>query len=113
MLAETRGILAQYRCSVRVLTFDVEVHEDREIRDVRALRPRGGGGTSLVPLMERLELDMNRGRHVSGLIVFTDLEAEFPKRPPSYTVLFVDVSGSSKVPPFGEVIRFRRPRAGE
>jgi len=113
MLAETRGILARYRCSVRVLTFDVEVHEDREISDVRALRPRGGGGTSLVPLTDRLEFDIRRGRPVSGLIVFTDLEAEFPERPPSFAVLFVDVSGGSKVPPFGDVIRCPRPRVGQ
>lgn len=110
MFSETRGILAVYRCPIRVLTFDVEVHEDQDICDVGALRPRGGGGTSFVPLMDRLEADVNSGWRTAGLIVFTDLYGTYPDEAPSFPVLFVDVDGSFGEPPFGDVIRMDRQR---
>lgn len=104
MLSETRAILAVYRRPIRTLTFDVEVHEDREIRSVRDLKPKGGGGTSFIPLFERLDGDPKRQQRPACVVVFTDLYAHYPEESPPFPVVFVDVDGTFGTPPFGHLI---------
>ncbi|HSW30209.1 MAG TPA: VWA-like domain-containing protein [Longimicrobiales bacterium] len=106
MLTETRAILSQYRRPVRVLTFDVEVHVDQDIADVSAIVPKGGGGTSFVPLFERLAERPGPLGAPACVIVFTDLCGTFPDEPPPYPVVWIDVTGSYGNPPFGELIPY-------
>lgn len=112
MLSETRAILQAYRRPIRTLTFDVEVHEDRSIRSVAELKPRGGGGTSFVPLFQKLEEDRKRNRGPACVVVFTDLHSIYPAQAPPFPVVFVDVDGTFGDPPFGHLIRVNSSAAG-
>ena len=55
---------------------------------------QGGGGTRFTPLFEWAE---NRDRPPNLLLYFTDAKGEFPKREPSYPVIWL-VKGKEKVP---------------
>ncbi len=60
----------------------------RCLKEKRSLR--GGGGTSFVPVFERLsEIEKKEGKPVSGLIYLTDGIGKYPERKPSYPVAFV------------------------
>jgi predicted metal-dependent peptidase len=54
----------------------------------------GGGGTRFTPVFEWAE---NLDRPPQLLLYFTDAKGEFPKREPSYPVLWL-VKGKEKVP---------------
>jgi predicted metal-dependent peptidase len=64
-------------------------------------KPKGGGGTSFVPIFQQLEDD---DITPDVCIILTDLDGRFPKDEPAYPVLWVDTWGR-KTAPFGEVIR--------
>lgn len=55
---------------------------------------QGGGGTRFTPLFEWAE---NQDRPPNLLLYFTDAKGEFPKREPSYPVIWL-VKGKEKVP---------------
>lgn len=89
---------------VHVYYFDTRVYPGEVIEpgelDV-VTKPRGGGGTSFVPIFEQLDED---GIVPEVCIILTDLEGRFPPHEPAYPVVWADVWGRSRAP-FGEVIR--------
>lgn len=91
---------------VLLFYFDTKVYDGEEIQagelDV-SLRPRGGGGTSFVPIFQRLEED---GIEPEVCIILTDLCGYFPDRAPDYPVLWASTD-DDETAPFGEVIYVR------
>lgn len=97
------AILAEARPHrMHVYYFDCAVYEGEVIEagefDI-STKPKGGGGTSFVPLFKRLDED---GIEPEVCIVLTDLYGDFPSQGPEYPLLWA--STSPEVAPFGETI---------
>ena len=102
-LAEVEGILRSYPyVSVWVMTCDAKVHQvwhaDQDTPILRRLA--GGGGTSFVPVFDRIrELGINP----TGVVFLTDGDGEYPDREPPYPVLWVLTARHHVTPPWGRV----------
>jgi predicted metal-dependent peptidase len=82
---------------------DDQIHEWRYVQSGAEL-PRkvlGGGGTSFVPVFERIEQEQLQP---DVLLYFTDMYGTFPSKPPPYPVIWASITESIKTAPFGEVI---------
>jgi predicted metal-dependent peptidase len=100
--AEIRSILEGQRPNlVHVLYFDTEVHKTEVYQPGQpiALTPVGGGGTSFAPCFRWLD---EHGIVPQTLVFLTDLCGAFPKKAPTYPVLWA--STESREAPFGQVI---------
>lgn len=88
---------------VRMYYFDSQVYDGAEIEageiDV-VTKPRGNGGTSFVPIFERVEAE---GVMPEVCIILTDLDGRFPKNEPDYPVVWASIH-THRSAPFGEVI---------
>ena len=62
--------------------------------------PKGGGGTSFVPVFDAVQ---ESGEEPLCLIYFTDLQGTFPKEAPPYPVIWLTVEDGTA--PFGEVLK--------
>jgi predicted metal-dependent peptidase len=86
-----------------VYYFDTKVYPGEVIEagefDVQT-KPKGGGGTSFVPLFEQLQED---GIEPEVCIILTDLLGRFPKDEPTYPVVWANTLPYG-VAPFGETI---------
>lgn len=86
--------------------FDTRVYPGEEIQpgeiDV-ALKPRGGGGTSFVPIFQQLEADSVTP---DVCIILTDLCGHFPHEAPDYPVVWASTD-EDETAPFGDVIYVR------
>jgi predicted metal-dependent peptidase len=108
--AEMAGILEDVRPKRLVVMWcDAKVHRVDEIEeagDLTALRKKGapgGGGTMFEPVfdeMAKMGLD-----DVDALVYLTDGYGSFPKAPPSYPVIWGNISNPGAVNyPFGDVV---------
>jgi predicted metal-dependent peptidase len=70
---------------------------------LRRGRAKGGGGTNHVPVFEYIA---RSGRKPDLFIGLTDLESQFPARPPTYPVVWVTPERHGKAP-FGAVVEVR------
>jgi predicted metal-dependent peptidase len=89
--------------SVIVIDCDTQIYQEVEFNvgdDVTTFEPKGGGGTSFVPVFERLK---QLTEPAEALVYFTDGYGEFPDTPPTCPVIWVDYGGTDY--PFGEVVR--------
>jgi predicted metal-dependent peptidase len=97
------GILSEAKPrKVHVCDFDAAVYSHGELDPGEiefSANPRGGGGTSFVPLFEWIE---EQGINPAVVIVLTDLCGTFPAEPPPYPVVWA--STEKLQAPFGEVI---------
>lgn len=88
---------------VHMYYFDTEVYKGQEIEagelDIE-LKPKGGGGTSFVPIFERLEDD---GIEPDVCIILTDLMGRFPADEPTYPVVWASIYDQIEAP-FGDTI---------
>lgn len=87
-------------CDAKVHRVD-ELHGPEDLYDVRKAGAPGGGGTSFVPVFQKIQ---KMGIEPDGLIYLTDGDGTFPQRPPLYPVLWGDISGRPEKYPFGEVV---------
>lgn len=86
-----------------LLQCDAAIHECVECQDTQDLYQRkilGGGGTSFVPVFDRIEED---GGPTDVLIYFTDGYGTFPKSAPNYPVIWATVGIDEY--PWGDVIQ--------
>jgi predicted metal-dependent peptidase len=98
------AILAEARPRrVHLIYFDTAVYPGVEVEagelDID-LHPRGGGGTSFVPIFEYIK---NNDLHPDVCIVLTDLCGRFPSQGPEYPVMWASTE-LSQTAPFGETI---------
>lgn len=77
-----------------------EVYDYMDLIDIRLHKGApGGGGTSFVPVFDKIE---EEGIEPDALIYLTDGLGRFPDQAPSYSVLWGDIAKSKY--PFGDVI---------
>lgn len=105
--AEMGGILEDLKPRrLFVMWCDAKVHRVDELNDgtdlysLRQQKAPGGGGTSFVPVFEKIQ---EMGIEPDALIYLTDGMGSFPQRAPLYPVLWGNIYPSSKYP-FGDVI---------
>lgn len=102
-VGELEGILRSYpRVNVWIMTCDADVHQvwnaDQDSPIPRMLK--GGGGTSFVPVFEKIrELEIDPG----GVVFLTDGDGEYPEKEPAYPVLWVLTPDHRVDPPWGRV----------
>lgn len=103
-ISEIAGILADVRPDRLVIVWcDAKVHATEEVDDMTdllGLRPKGGGGTSFVPVFEWIEENNIRP---DALVYLTDGMGTFPSDAPPYPVLWGNSYPTSKYP-FGDVV---------
>ena len=86
-------VVLYHDCEIQGEPVVIEPGEDFEIK------PRGGGGTSHVPVFEWLE---RNGDDVECILCLTDLEPRFPETPPHVPTMWI--STIDLPAPFGEVL---------
>lgn len=86
-------------CDARVHSVD-ELYDATDLYDLRKKGAPGGGGTSFVPVFDKItELDLEP----DALIYLTDGQGRFPSSPPSFPVLWGNIYPNSKYP-WGDVV---------
>ena len=108
--AEMAGILEDVRPKRLVVMWcDAKVHrvdEIEEASDLTGLRKKGapgGGGTMFEPVFD--EMDKMGLDDVDALVYLTDGYGSFPKAPPSYPVIWGNISDlKPEHYPFGDVV---------
>jgi len=102
--AELSSIVIDFRAESYVLYCDSKIQGIEHFLDgdfPDKLNPKGGGGTSFVPVFEWIDRE---SINPSFLIYFTDLCGDFPESGPMYPVLWITEGQALKEVPFGEVI---------
>jgi predicted metal-dependent peptidase len=113
-MAEMSGILEDVRpeqivimwCDAEVGRVDY-VEDTDDLNTVRCKGAPGGGGTSFVPVFERID---EEGITPEALVYLTDGMGTFPSAAPNYPVIWGDIYGQVKYP-FGDVVSI--PRRGK
>lgn len=106
-MAEMAGILEDVRpkrlvimwCDAKVHRLD-EAEEASDLNSIRAKGAPGGGGTSFIPVFERIEQE---GLQPEALVYLTDGMGTFPQKAPAYPVIWGNIYPASKYP-FGDVV---------
>ena len=111
-VSEMLGLARSFaNVEMRVLTHDVEVHDDIPIRNgdvnkIKRIKVHGGGGTSHRPLFDYIEQRKNQW-DTKLLISFTDGYSDFPEKRPDVDTIFV-LAGShvpkENMPKWADVI---------
>ena len=106
--AELVAILRNNQCEARILACDAEVQNEwlEDAFDTSLVQQlRGGGGTSFIPVFEKLEEYAQGGWVPEALVYLTDLDGSFPTEIPSIrTIWVVQPKDAKKKVPFGEVV---------
>jgi predicted metal-dependent peptidase len=106
--AELVSILRNNQCEARVLACDAALQNewDEQQFDPSLLsQVRGGGGTSFVPVFDRVSEYATMGWRPEAVVYLTDLDGEFPSDPPDVrTIWIVQPKDAKKRAPFGDVV---------
>lgn len=106
-MAEMAGILEDVRpkrlvimwCDAKVHRVD-EAEEAGDLNSIRAKGAPGGGGTSFIPVFDRIDRE---GLQPEALVYLTDGMGSFPAAAPAYPVIWGNIYPASKYP-FGDVV---------
>lgn len=106
-MAEMAGILEDVRpqrlvimwCDAAIGRVD-EAEEAGDLLTIRAKGAPGGGGTSFIPVFDKID---EMGLQPEALVYLTDGLGSFPKRAPQYPVIWGNIYPQSKYP-FGDVV---------
>lgn len=113
-LKETMGLLqdiSKYELidSVYIFQCDSVIQDEKRVRDVfdiekmmdtETIKMRGFGGTSFVPVVDRLN-EISKDKTIGALIYLTDGYGKFPEKKPDYQVVFVTPKHSNdKLPSY-------------
>lgn len=116
-LAEVSGILEDVRPERLVLMWcdaDVgRVDELEEVGDLNVVRGKGapgGGGTSFVPVFEKVR---EMGLEPDALVYLTDGYGSFPSKAPAYPVIWGSIALDAEGYPFGDVVELKDQLARE
>ena len=103
---EIEAILASFQCKVRLLYHDHEVAGETEWSSTDGpieIKPVGGGGTSHIPVFERVD-EIAAEEQVTAVICLTDGYTLFPPVPSSIPTLWA-INNDQVDPPWGETVR--------
>lgn len=115
-ISEGVGLLNQFSNNVtgKVLYCDASVQAIYDLNDIHKSKPKGGGGTSFVPVFNWIEkYQQDNGLEVCGLVYLTDCYGDYPKQKPIYPVLWVSTTKLEQIekgswyPPFGTVTELK------
>ena len=98
-----REILGLYdRVEATVMTSDATVHDVWELSNDSPLPTsgRGGGGTAMEPVFEKIE-ELRLDPY--GVLILTDGYASYPNTPPPYPVLWI-LTPQHEIPPWGQIL---------
>lgn len=104
--SEIEGMLTAYKCKVVIFYHDTRVAHTQEWCSTDGpllVEPRGGGGTSHVPLFEQNIAEQILMEQVACVICLTDGYTSYPSNPPGVPVIWAMCTDED--PPWGEVIR--------
>lgn len=105
---ELLAILRNNRCEARVLACDTDIRnewDETQFEPAQIGALKGGGGTSFVPVFDRVEEYTTAGWRPEAVVYLTDLDGRFPSREPQVrTIWVVGKDDAHKRPPFGEII---------
>ncbi len=108
---EIQGIAEQIGCNLTILHHDAEVCNVQEWSPdvgILKLEPRGGGGTSHVPVFQWVDKHGDEGDdEIACIICLTDLYTEFPKSHPDLPVLWAVVGNPTGKAPFGQTLHVK------
>jgi predicted metal-dependent peptidase len=102
--AELDALLGVYDCTATIVYHDAAVTHIQTWQPADGpleLEPKGGGGTSHIPVFEWLDRE---GRTPACVVCLTDLDTEFPDQAPDVPVLWGVVGGNQSTPPFGRAV---------
>jgi predicted metal-dependent peptidase len=102
--SELDALLGPFDCTATVVYHDAAVTHVQTWAPADGrlvLEPKGGGGTSHVPVFEWLDRE---GKQPACVVCLTDLDTEFPSMPPAVPVLWGVVGGNRADPPFGRAV---------
>jgi predicted metal-dependent peptidase len=102
--SELDALLGAFDCTATIVYHDCAVTHVQTWAPADgplALEPKGGGGTSHVPVFEWLDRE---GKEPACVVCLTDLDTEFPDRAPAVPVLWGVVGGNASTPPFGRAV---------
>jgi predicted metal-dependent peptidase len=102
--AEAQGILDEYDVTLYVVYHDAKVQHVQMWRSTDgplALEPKGGGGTSHVPVFDWID---EQGLNPTCVVCLTDMYTEFPTFSPALPVLWIVLGDNPAIPPFGRRI---------
>jgi predicted metal-dependent peptidase len=103
--SETQGILESFDVELTILHHDSEVNHVQTWKSSDGplvLEPKGGGGTSHVPVFDWIEKNY---KTPTLLVCLTDLASDFPARAPDYPVLWAAVQCGDQKGPFGVTVK--------
>ena len=110
LVSEINGALIQYggKVTFKVLFFDTEVYEGREVRiteDIHKLMPKGNGGTSFMNVFKYVDKLIEKPKAV---VMLTDGYADFPKKDytKDFPVIWI-LSSDDVTPSWGRYARFK------
>lgn len=96
--------LSSLTSELTVITCDCKIHQVIKTSEImhflKSLNFKGGGGTSHLPVFEFID---NMPDKPDVVICLTDGDTEYPKKKPSYPVVWI-LMGDQVRPPWGEVI---------
>lgn len=110
--SEIVGAIEQFEGRLRgfLSFFDTKITTPvafEEVKDVLAIRPKGGGGTDFHVVFQYYRQHMAEQRDCSGIVIFTDGYAPFPPQSAAQgTPVFWLVNNEIVTPPWGIVARF-------
>ena len=105
-VSEVAAIARELRPSkLHLLYCDTSVSAESfdNMDDLTEFSPRGGGGTSFVPVFDWVD---EQAVTPCVLVYLTDMWGEFPEIPPNYPVIWVDCQNNGSAP-FGDYVPLR------
>ena len=104
--AELQGMLEAYDVSITIVYHDAVICHTQTWKSSDGplvLEPKGGGGTSHIPVFQWVE---ETGMDPSCLVALTDMYSQFPDKGPAYPVLWASISHGIPAP-FGQLVEIQ------
>ena len=100
--------LGDVGCRGLVLDCDAAIHDERFLDPGSEcpMEAKGGGGTSHVPIWERVAELVEDGEKIAGIVCLTDLLTSFPDDDGGHPTLWL--STTDKVAPWGRTVRIEK-----
>lgn len=100
---EIEGILSSFDVKLTIIYCDCQIHHVQEwctSDGPLVMEPKGGGGTSHIPVFDWIE---EKGLDPACLVCLTDMYTSFPDNPPGYPVLWAATTGVDG--PWGQTVQ--------
>lgn len=106
--AQVSSALAEVGCQGLVIDCDCEIEQEIRLApgELCPLEAKGGGGTSHVPIWERVAELQEEGESIAGIVCLTDLYSDFPADDGGFASLWL--STTDQTAPFGRTVKIEK-----